>query len=117
MRSVLAQTYIAGDVQGWEERPELLDGKDDRTIGVIRKSTSAILHCSYQRGKNRELAGTHLFAIDRYAEKNDTLESLLHQWADEFLQSFHAPTALAWEGGNLNTCFGIVRDEDGIHEH
>lgn len=60
---------------------------------------------------------TYLFAQERHAKQNYALKSLLHQGPNEFLQPLHTPPTLTRERQDLDACFRVVGDEDGVHEH
>ena len=88
-------------------------------------SSAGVPRSSYQTRSSRErrasrfepLQTTHLHAVEWHTEEDDALKALLHQRSEELLELVHAPAALAGQGRDLDARVGVVRDEDGVHEH
>ena len=100
VRGVLAETNVRRDEQRGEESAQLFYGLDHGAPWVVGGRAARVL-----------------FALERHAEEDDAPETLLHQWADEALQSIDAPPALPWQRWNLDAGCGVVGDKYGVHEH
>lgn len=77
---------------------------------IYEKQLSVCVH-------HRPTRTTDLLELDGDTEEDNAPQTLLDQRSQEPFELVNSPSLLSWQRLDLDLGIGIVRDEDGVHEH
>lgn len=122
MVGVFTQADVGGEKKSREELGKKLERLNDRShvgICVCRAFVldTGVSHHARATVHDWSAPETHLFQIQGNSEQNYTSQTLLDQRLEETLESVDSPSFLSRQCWNRDFGIGIVRNEDGVHEH